>query len=110
MKRKLSLILTLLLVLSLMLVGCGKDQDKPSDNTGGEKPSEEKSNIDNPAASRENAENTIILGTAEVKGEFLPVYYSMENDGYVVDYVFDKLMSNDAEGNLTPHVAKEWEI
>src|SRR5699024_1671682 len=78
--------------------------------TGGEKPSEEKSNIDNPAASRENAENTIILGTTEVKGEFLPIYYSMANDGYVVDYVFDKLMSNDAEGNMIPHVAKEWKI
>lgn len=64
----------------------------------------------NPAKDREGADNTIIIGMTEAKGELMPVYYSTGYDGYVVDYMFDQLFTNDEAGEYIPHVAKEWEI
>ncbi|WP_159436078.1 peptide-binding protein [Anaerosalibacter sp. Marseille-P3206] len=102
MKRKLALILSLVLVLSLVLAGCGSNNDSTSEgNTG--------SSSSNPAKTRDGAE-TLIIGMSEVKGDFIPVYYSTSYDGYVVDLIYDGLLSNDEEGNPVPHVAKEWEL
>ena len=110
MKRKLSLILSLVLVLTLVMTGCGKSEE-PKPASGGDKKAEEKAgDANNPAKGRENADNTLVIGTHETKGEFLPGYSAETYDGYVVDLVFDGLISNDKEGNPVPHAAKDWEI
>src|SRR5699024_5213682 len=108
----LPILLALMLVLSLLIVGCGKEPEKPADskdNTEAEKP-EEKPEVDNPAKGRENADDTIIFSATEAKGDFMPVYRDTAYDGYVNDWIFDPLIVNDEEGNLVPHVAKEWEL
>lgn len=111
MKRKLSLLLVLVLVLTVFVAGCGK-KDEPADVGEDvedvETPSEDA--VDNPAAARADADNTIIIGMTEAKGEFMPVYYSTEYDAYVVYYMFDALISNNEAGEIVPHIAKEWEI
>lgn len=105
MKKRISLMLALILVLAVVVTGCGNE---PADdaNEGGEAGQV----TDNPAKSRDGADNTIILGMEEAKGEFMPVYYSTSYDGYAIGYIFDTLLSNDEEGNPIPHVAEEWEI
>ncbi|CCQ94066.1 Oligopeptide ABC transporter, periplasmic oligopeptide-binding protein OppA (TC 3.A.1.5.1) [[Clostridium] ultunense Esp] len=111
MKRKLSLLLALVLVLSVFLAACGKTEE-PAD-VGSDEPTETEApeeGAKNPAKDREGADNTIIIGMTEAKGELMPVYYSTGYDGYVVDYMFDQLFTNDEAGEYIPHVAKEWEI
>ena len=66
--------------------------------------------VQNPAKDRADADDTIIIGMTEAKGDFMPVYYSTSYDGYVVGFIFDGLFSNDESGIYVPHVAKDWEI
>ncbi|WP_159436079.1 ABC transporter substrate-binding protein [Anaerosalibacter sp. Marseille-P3206] len=109
MKRKLALILSLVLVLSLVLAGCGEKDPAPADTDSEAKDEKVEDSVANPAKTRDGAD-TLIVGMHEVKGDFIPVYYSTEYDGYVVGVVYDGLLSNDEEGNPIPHVAKEWEL
>ncbi len=101
-----------MLALSIFLAACGKTEEPAEigseEETETEAPAEE--TVNNPAAARENADNTIVIGMTEAKGEFMPVYYSTAYDGYVVGYMFDALFTNDESGTYIPHVAKEWEI
>lgn len=110
MKRKLSLILSLVLVLTLVMTGCGKSEEPKPANGGDEKTEESAGDANNPAKGRDGAEDTLVIGTHETKGEFLPGYYSETYDGYVVDLVFDGLITNDKEGNPIPLAAKDWEV
>jgi peptide/nickel transport system substrate-binding protein len=109
MKRKLALLLSLVLVFSLVLSGCGNKNEAPADTEGGDKV-EKKEASNNPARSRDGAADTLVVGTHEAKGDFLPGYSSEVYDSYVADLVFDGLFGNDKEGNPTPSVAKDWEI
>lgn len=109
MKRKLALLLSLVLVFSLVLSGCGNKNEAPADTEGGDKV-EKKEASKNPARSRDGAAETLVVGTHEAKGDFLPGYSSEVYDSYVVDLIFDGLFGNDKEGNPTPSVAKDWEI
>ena len=126
MKRKYLVLLAMLLVLSLVFVACGQDStteapateagdatedtgtdatEEPADDT--EEPAD--STSANPAATRPNAD-TLIIGTAKTDGVFNPIYYSTAYDGYVVDMVFDSLLSNNDAAEFTPAVAESWEI
>lgn len=104
MKRKLCLILALVLVFAALMSGCAK-KDEPEKG----EVKVQKEAAANPAKARDGAD-TLIIGTNEVKGDFLPVYYSTVYDEYVVNLTFDPLISNDKEGNPIAHVAKDWEI
>ena len=103
MKRKIALILSLVLVLSLVLAGCGGNDGSTNTENKAD------GSVSNPAMTRDGSD-TLIVGMSEVKGDFIPVYYSTTYDGYVVEAVYDSLLSNDEEGNPVAHVAKEWEI
>lgn len=107
MKRKICLILCLVLILSAVLSGCGK-KEEPAPVTGGEDETEE--TVVNPAKTRDGASDTLIIGTHETKGDFVPGIAGEVYDGYVVDLIFDGLISNDKEGNPASHLAKNWDI
>jgi peptide/nickel transport system substrate-binding protein len=47
---------------------------------------------------------------SEVKGEFLPAYYSTTNDGYIVRIMFDRMFTNDTAGGPVPEIATSWEL
>jgi peptide/nickel transport system substrate-binding protein len=55
-------------------------------------------------------EDTLIVGTHETKGEFMPAYYSTVYDGYVNSLIFDALLTNNDKGELIPSVAKKWKL
>jgi peptide/nickel transport system substrate-binding protein len=111
MKRKLSLLLVLVLLFTVFTAGCGK-KEQPADVSDNEDTQEEpvEEGTPNPAKKRADADNTIVIGMTEAKGDFMPIYYSTAYDGYVIEYMFDGLFSNDEAGEYIPHVAKEWEM
>ncbi|GFN36516.1 peptide-binding protein [Tepidimicrobium xylanilyticum] len=110
MRRKLAVLLALVLVLSIFLAACGQ-KDEPADVGEGEPVETETpaGDVNNPAKGRSDAADTLIIGTSEAKGEFMPGFSSSVYDGYVVDLIFDGLISNDAAGNPVPHLAEKWE-
>ncbi len=105
MSKRLSMLLALLLALTLFLTACGSSDKQ----TGTDEP-DGKEEVTNPAVAREGSEDTLIIGMAEAKGEFMPVYYSSAYDGHVIELMFDGLIINDEEGNYIPHVAKDWKV
>lgn len=106
MRKKVTIILALLLVLTLFLTACGKSEQSTS-----EEPEEtQEETITNPAVAREGSEDTIIIGMGEAKGEFMPIYYSTAYDAHMIELMFDSLVINDEEGNYIPHVAERWDI
>jgi len=45
---------------------------------------------------------TLTVGITDISGNFNPLYYSAQTDGYVVDLIFDKLVDYDINGNIVP--------
>ncbi|NLL70223.1 MAG: peptide ABC transporter [Epulopiscium sp.] len=119
MKRKLSLLLAVVMMFSIALAGCGKKAtDSNSDASQGQqtdakedkKEDKQEKKVDNPASKRANAKDTLIIGMTEAKGELLPVYYSTKYDAFIVQLVFDGLMTNNEAAEIVPHVAKEYKV
>lgn len=125
MKKVFALMLTMILVLSVLLVGCGSNEtedvsgeensiatekkEEPKEEKKEEK-KEEATEVPNPASSRTNADNTLIVGMPAPKGEALPAYYSTTYDKYITNFIFDPLLTVDESGAYVPHVAKDFEL
>ncbi|WP_077369447.1 ABC transporter substrate-binding protein [Anaerosalibacter sp. Marseille-P3206] len=105
MKKKLVLMLSLVLILSLLSTGYAEKDELLLANSA----NESKKTVQNPAKTRKDSD-ALIIGMPEVRGNFLPIYYSTVPDGYVVNMVYDSLISNNKQGNPIPHVAKNWEL
>lgn len=119
MKRKITWLLALSLVLGAALTGCGGGATEPTQEASQETaPAEVEVSVDieadeaieNPALDRSNAADTLVVGMTEAKGELLPAYYSTTYDGYLVDLMFDGLITNDKEGNPIMKVAESYEM
>jgi len=119
MKRKITWLLALSLVLGAALTGCGGGATEPAQEAATETaPAEVEVSvdieadeaIDNPAVERSNAADTLVVGMTEAKGDLLPAYYSTTYDGYLVRIMFDRLFTNDAEGNVVSEVAESYEL
>lgn len=116
-KKILALILVVLMV-AVAFAGCAPKSATP-DATSAEavaKDATETSatstdtSIPNPAKDRTNAADTLIVGMSEAKGEFLPAYYSTTYDAYIVQLMFDQLLTNDKTGALVPQLAKSYDL
>lgn len=57
--------------------------------------------------SSSSSDNTLIYGSEELEGIFSPLYYSSSYDGYVVNLVYDSLLTYNYDGNLVTSLAKE---
>lgn len=120
MKKKISILLAVMMAFSIVLAGCGKKDPAPTDSTGtpvtDEKKDDKKDDkkdepkVDNPASKRANASDTLIVGMTEAKGELLPIYYSTAYDGYLVNLLFDGLLTNNEAGEIIPAVAKSYTL
>jgi peptide/nickel transport system substrate-binding protein len=97
MKRKISLLLCLSLLLAVFFTACGKSDDNSPEAKAG-------------YPKRDGMEDTLIVGTHETKGEFMPAYYGTTYDGYVNQLIFDQLLANNEKGELIPSVAKDWKV
>src|SRR5690554_1154377 len=62
------------------------------------------------AGCQPQAGGTLIMGESSLNGVFNPVLYSDVYDGYVVDLVFEGLITNDENGVVVPALAEEWTV
>ena len=64
-------------------------------------------NKPNPALSRGTAKDTLIVGSTEAAGNFLPIYYATSYDAPVVALVFEGLLKTNRNGDFIPDLAEE---
>lgn len=120
-KRKLVALLTAGLAASMLFVACGGANNTAQGNGNGSesggttkdlsKP--ERIEASNPSALPDAAKNrtdTLIVGTTDPKGEFVPIYSSTTFDGWVNKLVFDGLITNNEKGEPIPNVAESYEV
>ena len=102
MKKSLVLLLCLVMVASAFLAGCSPKEEVVTETTAaaGEATTE--------AASAEPS-GTLVVGITEASGNFNPLYYSSAYDGYVVDMVFQDLITRNFDGEYEANVADSWE-
>ena len=125
MKRKLVTLLTAGLATSMLFVACGGGAEKPAEgnNNGSSSGSSsgetrdlskpERIEATNPSALPEAAKNrtdTLIVGTTDPKGEFVPIYGSTKYDSWVNELIFSGLISNNEKGEPIPDVAESFEV
>lgn len=122
MKRKLVILLTAGLAASMLFVACGGGANNATEgNSNGSesggttkdlsKP--ERIEASNPSALPDAAKNrtdTLIVGTTDPKGEFVPIYSSTLYDSWVNNLIFDGLISNNEKGEPVPNVAESYEV
>lgn len=113
-----SVLLSLVLI-ATMFTGCAKKTNDPAATTGGAEASQKEiatkvipgdDTIPNPAKQRANAADTLVVGISEAKGDFIPVYYSTTNDGYIQELLFDSLYTNDAKAEYVPQLGESYTI
>lgn len=83
-------------------------KDTDTKDSGTKEPQVDLSN--NPAASREDANDTIVIGVTECSGTFAPIYYSSTYDGFVVRLIYQGLLQIDRDGVLQPALAESYDI
>lgn len=54
--------------------------------------------------------NVLTVGCVELNGTFSPLYSSTVYDGYVVDMVYEKLLSFDLNNQMAPELAESYEM
>ena len=110
MKKKLILLLAFLMIASMFLAACGGADDEPApDDDNGEAVDPDDDDDDDDVAD-EDYENLLIAGVTEIGGNFNPAYYSSAYDGFVVDFVFQPLMTRNFDGEWTMEAAEDWEV
>lgn len=104
MKKSIIFLLILTLVLSTFLVGC-----KPKQETVDKPVTETPDKVEEtPVDVVEEPSGTLVVGITEASGNFNPLYYSSAYDGYVVDFVFQGLISRNFEGEYEGDLAESW--
>lgn len=122
MKRKLVVLLTAGLAASMLFVACGGGANNTAQGNGNSSESggttkdlskPERIEASNPSALPDAAKNrtdTLIVGTTDPKGEFVPIYSSTLYDSWVNNLIFDGLISNNEKGEPVPNVAENYEV
>ena len=118
MKKSLAILLVFTMISVLGLTGCGSSQTPLLDNTQNEQlndsinttDGQEENTLDadeNPALTRGNV---LMVSTTSLDGKFNPVLSDNAYDTWVVDMVFEGLITNDINGNPVPAAARSYEI
>lgn len=115
--------LILYLALLTLVLGCGEKKDPNMDKNIAQIESEESKVITdevnpligeayidltkvNPALNRADAENTLVVGSSEAAGNFLPIYYATSYDSPAPALVFEGLLKTDKNGEYIPSLAE----
>ena len=106
MKKSLVLLLCLVMVASAFLAGCSPKEDAVTETTTA--PASEAATTEAPEVVEEPS-GLLTVGITEASGNFNPLYYSSAYDGYVVDMVFQGLITRNFEGEYEGDVADSWE-
>ena len=121
-KRKLVALLTAGLAASMLFVACGGGANNTAQGNGNGSESggttkdlskPERIEASNPSTLPDAAKNrtdTLIVGTTDPKGEFVPIYSSTLYDLWVNNLIFDGLISNNEKGEPVPNVAESYEV
>ena len=105
MKKSLVLLLCLVMVASAFLAGCSPKED----STVTETTAAGESTTATAGEATTEPSGTLIVGITEASGNFNPLYYSSSYDGYVVNMVFEGLVSRNIDGEYEGTVAESWE-
>ncbi len=111
-KKLIVALLSMLLVFTLILSGCTQPAapapaPTPAEETPAEEPPAEETPAEEPAPAK--GDNILKVGGSGYDGVFNPIMSSNVYDGYVVDLIFEGLVTLDAEGNYIPNLA-DWEV
>lgn len=93
--------------MSIFLVGCTGGEEEPVD-TGTEN-GEVVDDGEETGDTGDEPIGTLVVGITEASGNFNPLYYSSAYDAFVVDMVFESLITRDFDGEWVPEVAESWE-
>lgn len=104
MKKKFLILLSLMLVVSMLIVGCVPDADKPADNgkTEDEKP-----------ATGENAsdgEKILRTNNSSEPGSLDPPLAEGTHESWILDHTFEGLMTVDKDLEIVPGMAESYKL
>lgn len=125
MKKILALMMGLILIFSI--IGCTKkkkeevvnkeaEQTKVEENQSKKKEVSDAKVIEgdaeakNAAKNRDNAADTLIVGTGDFSGQFLPFLSDSTFDGNIERLMFDALLSDNEQGEFIPSLAESFDI
>lgn len=93
----------ILLFIITSINSCGNPQEKNATLRGD---AYINNDISNPAIKRSNFKDTLIVGSPEMSGNFLPVYYTTAYDAQVTSLIYEGLLTLDDDGEFIPHLAE----
>jgi len=101
----------------VMIVGCGGGADTGPTEQADQQQAETQQapddqgtpDLEPPEPVERDSGNILRFGTTSIDGRFNPIMANNIYDLYVTELIFDRLISNDAEGNPTPWMAT-WEV
>ena len=102
MKKSLVLLLCLVLVASAFLAGCSPKEEVAEETTAPASEATTEAAVAEPSG-------TLVVGITEASGNFNPLYYSSAYDGYVVDMIFEGLITMNFDGEYEANAAESWE-
>ncbi len=108
MSKKLICLLLTVVMLFTLAVGCDNKEEPPQPVSSNPEVKEEGEKPDEKPDDKYGG--TLVVGATEMSGNFNPQYYSSAYDGYVVDLVFQQLVTLNTEGIYEPTVAKDYEF
>ncbi len=108
MKKKLSILLALILVLGLVFAACGSKEETPSSN---DQPSNQPSGQSNNDKPEEPVKDTMIVAFPQDASSFDPVQYTGNGaDSTVFKQLFDNLVIVNRDGSLEGRLAESWTV
>lgn len=103
MKKSLSLMLVCVLLLSVVLTGCGGTNSEPTNKPADQEKAE-------PQEQAQEQSKLIYALWSSPTGVFNPILYDEEYDAAVIQLTYSTLLKLDRNLNLVPSLAKEYEI
>lgn len=111
MKKGISVVLSLILVLSIFLVACGKSDDSSSQAGNNNSSSSSNTTTTTPSEPASNSEPQILrLNNFSEPGYFHPGLARGTHDSWVLEHIMEGLTKKGPDGTIQPGMAEDWDI